>query len=140
MEGIKMVSGQQPGPMQQGQYPMYQPMYQPPHRSTGDMMKTMFLSNLMIGMAVALGLVLMWVGALIWGFTTDHDVANIGMAIKSFGMLALVGALLLGGLARQDLDRWVRVIMIFSAALLLIFIGFWSGMWSALGINIPIGV
>lgn len=97
------------------------------------MMKSMFLSNMMIGMAVALGLVLMWVGALIWGFSTDHDVKDIGMAIKSLGMLALVGALLLGGLARQDIDRWVRVIMIFSGALLLIFIGFWIGMWSALG-------
>ena len=129
-----MVSGQPP--MQQP-YQMYQPAYQPPHRSTGDMMKTMFLSNMMIGLAVGLGLLLMWIGALIWGFSNDSDVKNIGMAIRSFGLLALAGAMLLGGILRDDIEKWVRVMLIFSAALLLIFIGFWTGFWSALTISIP---
>ncbi len=115
---------------------MYQPAYQPPHRSTGDMMRTMFLSNMVIGLAVVVGLLLMWIGALIWGFSSDSDVKNIGMAIRSLGMLALVGALLLGGLVRDDMDRWVRVILIFSASLILIFIGFWSGFWTALGFDV----
>ena len=124
-----MVSGQPP--MQQP-YQMYQPAYQPPHRSTGDMMKSMFLSNMMIGLAAGLGLLLMWVGALIWGFTpTNHDVKNIGIAIRSLGMLALVGAMLLGGMLRDDMEKWVRVVMIFSAAVLLVAIGFWNGFWWA---------
>jgi len=102
------------------------------------MMKSMFLSNMVIGLAVVLGLLLMWIGALIWGFSNDSDVRDIGMAIKSLGMLALVGSLLMAGLVRDDMDKWVRVILIFSASLLLIFIGFWSGMWSALGVSIDI--
>ena len=130
-----MVSGQPP--MQQP-YQMYQPAYQPPHRSTGDMMKTMFLSNMMLGLAVGLGLLLMWVGALIWGFSNDNDVQDIGMAIKSFGMLALVGAMLLGGILRDDIEKWVRVMLILSGALLLIFVGFWTGFWTALTVSISI--
>ncbi len=89
----------------------------------------MFLSNLMIGLAVGLGLLLMWIGALIWGFSTNHDVQNIGIAIRSLGVLALVGALLLGGMARDDWEKGVRMMAILTGALLLIFIGFWNGFW-----------
>jgi hypothetical protein len=109
---------------------MYQPAYQPPHRSPGDMMKSMFLSNMMLGLAVGIGLLLMWIGSLIWGFSTDRDVMNIGIALRSFGVLALVGAMLLGGLVREDMEKWVRVVLIFSGAVLLIFIGFWNGFWT----------
>ncbi len=113
--------------MQQGQYQMYQPMYQQPQRSTADMMKHMFLSNLMIGLGVTLGLILMWLGSIITGLSTDVDVDKMGLVIKSIGTLALTGVLLLGGIARQDMERWVRVVMIFSAALIIIFVGFWAG-------------
>jgi len=134
-----MVSGQPP--MQQP-YQMYQPAYQPPHRSTGDMMKSMFLSNMMLGLAVGIGLLLMWIGALMWGFSTNtanpnRDVQNIGYAVRSFGLLAVAGGMLLGGMLRDDIEKWVRVVLIFSAALLLIFIGFWTGFWTAFGISIP---
>ena len=108
-------------------YQMYQPAYQPPHRSTGDMMKMMFLSNLMIGLGATLGLVLMWLGSIVVGLSTDPDVDKMGLVIKSLGTLALTGVLLVGGLARQDFEKWVRVVMIFSAALIVIFIGFWAG-------------
>ena len=108
-------------------YQMYQPAYQPPHRSTGDMMKTMSLSNLMIGLGATLGLVLMWLGSIVVGLSTDPDVDKMGLVIKSLGTLALTGVLLVGGLARQDFEKWVRVVMIFSAALIVIFIGFWAG-------------
>ena len=101
-------------------------------------MKSMFLSNMMLGLAVGLGLLLMWLGALIWGFSNDSDVRNIGMAIRSFGLLALVGAMLLGGLVREDMEKWVRVMLIFSGALLLIFIGFWTGFWTAFGVSLSI--
>lgn len=99
-------------------------------------MKTMFLSDMVLAIAVALGLLLMWIGALIWGFSSDRDVKNIGIAIRSLGMLGLVGAMLLGGLVRHDMEKWVRFILILSGALLLIFIGFWNGFWSALGIDL----
>ena len=126
MEGIKMVSGQTP---QQGPYPMYQPVYQQPmHRPVSETMRT-FVSDSVLAIAIMLGLVLMWLGALMWGFSTDRDVRNIGMAVRSFGMLALTGALLLGGLLRNDSDKWIRWMLILSGTLLLIFIGFWSGFW-----------
>jgi len=95
------------------------------------MMKSMFLSNMMLGLAVGIGLLLMWIGALIWGFSTDHDVQNMGIALRSFGVLALVGAMMLGGLVRDDIEKWVRVVLIFSASVLLIAIGFWNGFWWA---------
>jgi len=101
------------------------------------MMKSMFLSNLMIGLAIGLGLLLMWIGALIWGFSSNHDVQNIGMAIRSLGLLGLVGALLLGGIVRDDIEKWVRFIMIIGGALVLIFIGFWTGFWAPVTISIP---
>ena len=101
-------------------------------------MKTMFLSNMMIGLAVGLGLLLMWIGALIWGFSSDSDVKNIGMAIRSFGMLALVGAMILGGILRDDMERWIRLAMMLGGVLLLIFIGFWTGFWTALTVSFTI--
>ena len=91
------------------------------------MMKMMFLSNLMIGLGATLGLVLMWLGSIVVGLSTDPDVDKMGLVIKSLGTLALTGVLLVGGLARQDFEKWVRVVMIFSAALIVIFIGFWAG-------------
>ncbi len=98
------------------------------------MMKSMFLSNLMIGLAIGLGLLLTWIGALMWGFTTNssnpsRDVANIGIALRSFGVLILVGAMLLGGMVRDDWEKGVRLIAVLSGVLILIFIGFWNGFW-----------
>ena len=125
MEGIKMVSGQ-PGP--QGPYPMYQPVYQPV-KSTSDTIKGLMFSNMMIALMVGAGLLLMWLGSLLWGFSDDSDVDDIGMFLRSLGMLLLVGMLLMTGLVRTDMNNWVRVVLILSATLMLIYIGFWAGFW-----------
>jgi hypothetical protein len=34
------------------------------------------------------------------------------------------------------MEKWVRVFLILGAVLLLIFIGFWSGFWSVIGIDL----
>jgi len=136
MEGIKMVSGQTPGPMQQGPYQMYQPVYQPPQRSTAETLKTMFLSDMMLAIFFGIGLLLIWLGSLMWGTANDSDGRDWGMMVKSFGMLVLTGAMLLAGLVRHDMEKWVRVFLILGAVLLLIFIGFWSGFWSVIGIDL----
>jgi hypothetical protein len=132
MDGIKM--GQPP---QQGPYPMYQPVYQPPvHRPMSEMMKGL-VSDTMLVLAVGLGLVLTWIGAVIWGLVDDPDADKIGQFFKSLGMLVLTGSLMLGGMLRHDLDKWLRWMLVLAGTLILIFIGFWSGFWSVLSITIP---
>ena len=111
---------------------MYQPAYQPPmHRPMSDMMRG-FVSDTILALAVVLGLLLTWVGALIWGFSNDTDVQNIGMLFRSFGVLILTGALLLGGVLRQDMEKTVRWMLILGGTLILVVIGFWSGFWWAM--------
>lgn len=122
MEGIKMAS--QPGP--QGPYPMYQPVYQPPHRSTGETLKSLLLSDMVLTIAFGLGLILMWIGALIYGLSNDGDAIKIGMVVQSFGVLLLTGGLLVGGFVRNDIDKHVRYGMLIAGILLLIFVGFWG--------------
>jgi hypothetical protein len=99
-----------------------------------EMMKT-FVSDTILALGIVLGLFLVWIGALIWGFSGDPDVKNIGMLFRSFGILILSGGLLLGGLLRHDMDKWIRWMLILSATLILIFIGFWTGFWSVLGLD-----
>lgn len=114
---------------------MYQPVYQPPvHRSMSETMRSMF-SDTLLALGIGLGLILTWIGALIWGFSDTSDGRDVGMLVRSFGILILTGVLFIGGVLRHDMDKWVRWMLILSATLLLIFIGFWSGFWSALGVD-----
>jgi hypothetical protein len=86
----------------------------------------MFLSDMMLAVAFVIGLLLMWIGALIWGTANDRNVEDLGMIVKSLGVLALTGAMLLGGLVRHDMDKVVRGVLVIGAVLLLIFVGFWG--------------
>jgi hypothetical protein len=115
--------------MQQGPYQMYQPVYQMPQKSTAETLKTMFLSDMMLAIFFGIGLLLMWVGSLIYGTANDNDGQDLGMIAKSFGMLVLTGAMILAGLVRHDMEKLVRLGLILSATLLLIFVGFWAGVW-----------
>ena len=114
---------------------MYQPAYQPMHRPMSETMKS-FVSDTILALGIVLALFLTWIGALIWGFADDQDVRDIGTLVRSFGILILTVALLLGGLLRSDMDKWVRWMLILSGTLILIFIGFWQGFWSAIGIDL----
>ena len=105
---------------------MYQPMYQPPHRSTGETLKSLFLSNLVLALGFAAGLVLMWIGALIYGWSNDTDVDKFGMTVQSLGVLALTLVMFLGGFIRSDIDMKVRYGMLLGGVLLVIFVGFWG--------------
>jgi len=115
---------------------MYQPVYQMPQKSTAETLKTMFLSDMMLAIFFGIGLLLIWLGSLMWGTANDSDGRDWGMMVKSFGMLVLTGSMLLAGLVRHDMEKWVRVFLILGAVLLLIFIGFWSGFWSVIGIDL----
>jgi len=90
----------------------------------------MFLSDMMLAIFFGIGLLLIWLGSLMWG-TADpgSDGRDWGMIVKSFGMLVLTGAMILAGLVRHDMEKLVRLGLILSATLLLIFVGFWTGFW-----------
>jgi len=108
---------------------MYQPAYQQPvHRPMSDVIRGL-VSDTVLVLAVGLALLLTWIGALIWGFSGDPDVQDIGMLFRSFGVLILSGALLLGGLLRQDMDKTLRWGMMLSGVVVLVAIGFWADFW-----------
>jgi zinc transporter ZupT len=108
---------------------MYQPAYQPPmHRPMSEMMRG-FVSDTILALGVLLGLLVTWIGALIWGFSNDPDVQDIGMLFRSFGVLILSGGMLLGGILRQDLDKSLRWGLILGGVIVLVAIGFWSLFW-----------
>ena len=124
MDGIKM--GQPP---QQGPYPMYQPAYQQPmHRPLSETMRGL-VSDTILVLGIGLGLLLTWLGALFWGLSDDADVDKIGMVFRSFGILLVTAVMLLAGVLRHEMEQWIRWILILSATLILIFIGFWVGFW-----------
>lgn len=121
MEGIKMVSGQTSGP--QGPYPVYQPAYQPPHKPLTDYLKPL-LSDLVLAALVWLGLLLMWLGSLLAG-TADPGDENVGLGFKSFGMLLTTWGLIICGVLRHDIEKWVRFAMIAAGTLLIVAVGYW---------------
>jgi hypothetical protein len=45
-------------------------------------------------------------------------------------MLLLTLALFLGAVLRHDVDKAVRNAMLISGTLLIIFVGYWTGLWS----------
>ncbi len=131
MDGIKM--GQPP---QQGPYPMYQPVYQQPvHRPMSETLRS-FVSDTILVLGIGLGLLLIWIGAVIWGLIDNADADKVGMFLRALGMLILTSVLMLGGVLRQDMDKWIRWMLILSATLLLIFIGFWTDFWTAFGFSV----
>lgn len=88
------------------------------------------LSDVMLAGLTWIGLLLIWIGSLIWGTADTRGGIDAGIGIKSFGMLLVTWALVIGGMLRHDLDQKVRLAMIVAGTLLIIFVGYWSsGMW-----------
>jgi len=127
LDGIKMASGQ---PGAQGPYPGWQqPAYQPPHRKVSDYVQVI-VGDLFLAIAVALGLFLLWLGSLIYGVADTDTGFDVGSAFHSFGMLLLTLALFLGAVLRHDMDNRVRVSLVTAGTLLIIFVGYWTGLWT----------
>jgi hypothetical protein len=105
-------------------------MYQPPRKAPVEYMKP-FVSDVMLTVLVVVGLLLMWLGSLLFGVSDDVDVDKVGLGIKSFGMLIVTVALFAGGILRTEMDRWIRVAMIAAAVVLICIVGFWghAGLW-----------
>jgi len=113
-------------------------MYQPPRKALAEYMKPL-MSDGMLVVLVVLGLLLMWLGSLLYGVSDDVDVDKVGLGVKSFGMLVVTMALLAGGILRTDMDRWVRVAMIGAAVVLVCIVGFWghAGLAGDINVRIP---
>ncbi len=111
----------QPGP---GQYPMYQQPYQPPHKSPGDMIKSL-VSDTMLALAMVLGLFLVMIGSWLIGMMDTEGGVNVGQVVMSLGVFLLTVGSLLGAILRHDLDKYIRATLILFATALIIFVGFW---------------
>ncbi len=89
-----------------------------------DHIKPVF-SDALMALGLALAIFLVWLGAVISGWSTDNDIDKAGSFVASFGMLLLTVVLLIGGLIRSDMERAVRVAMIVGAVVLIAWVGFW---------------
>lgn len=83
------------------------------------------LSDVMMAIVLVLAIFLVWLGAVIAGWSSDNDIEKAGTFVSSFGMLLLTIALFVGGMIRADIEKWVRVAMIIGAVLLIAWVGFW---------------
>jgi len=112
------------GPQPQGQYPGYVPVYQPVRRPLIDSVRTL-VSDLMLAIAVVVGLLFLMLGWLILGLTGSSGVMDFGQVLRALGLFVLTVAMLLAGLIRVDMDKWVRVSLIIGTVLLITWEGFW---------------
>lgn len=120
-----MASGQPMGPAPQGQYPGYAPVYQPVHKPMIESVRPI-VSDLMLAIAAVVGLFLLMLGWMIFGLADTNAGADAGQVVKAFGLFILTVAMMLGGLIRVDMEKWVRVSLVIGAVLLVTWEGFWS--------------
>lgn len=123
-----MASGQTPAPAQPGQYPGYAPVYQPAPRPAIEYMRPLF-SDVLIAVAVVIGLFLVMLGSVFWGIADENTLRDGGQIVKAVGMFLITVAMLVGALVRVDVDKWVRVALILGAVLLISWVGFWWTTW-----------
>lgn len=119
-----MASGQPIGPAPQGQYPVYAPVYQPPHKSAGESMKSL-ASDWIIALGAVVGLFVMWIGWLVYVVADSGDGRDVGQIVNSFGLLILTAVMMLGGIIRADMEKSVRGSLVIGAVVLVIFEGLW---------------
>jgi len=104
---------------------MYQPAYQPPRKPLSDYLKVL-LSDVILAALLFIGMLLLWLGS-VWAGASDSLDKDGALGVKSFGMLLVTWALIIGGVLRHDIEKWARVAMIAAGTLLIIAIGYWSG-------------
>lgn len=85
----------------------------------------MLVSDGIIALGAALAIFLLWLGAVITGLS-DGDGYKAGEFFNSLGMMLLTMVLLVGGLIRADIEKWVRVAMVIGAILLIWWVGFYT--------------
>jgi len=105
-----------PAPVQQP--PVPQPTYSPkPSRDINlHGIFDMVFSKTFIILGVALGILLIWIGAIWWGFASaDADLDTtyeLQLLVNSFGFMILSISLLGGGIFNKNIDKHVRSAMV----------------------------
>jgi hypothetical protein len=91
------------------------------------------ISDLMLAAMLWIGLLLVWLGSLIAGVADTRGAVEIGLAVKSFGVLLATWGLVIGGMLRHDMEKWVRFAMIAAGTLIILAVGYWSASVWAMG-------
>ncbi len=81
---------------------------------------------MILAIGVIIGLFLVMLASILAG-VSDYPSSgwDISMALRAFGVFLLTATMFLGGLVRVDMEKWVRVALIFGAVLLVSWVGFW---------------
>ncbi len=112
------------GPPPQGQYPGYAPVYQPVRKPLIDSVRPL-VSDLMLAIAAVVGLLLLMVGWMVLGLADTSAGIDFGQVFRALGLFVLTASMMLGGLIRTDMDKWVRASLIIGTVLLVTWEGFW---------------
>lgn len=120
-----MASGQPTGPAPQGQYPGYAPVYQPVHKQPIEYLRPV-VSDVLLAIGIVVGLFLLMLGWIIFGVADTGSGRDAGQVVKALGLFILTAVMILGGLIRVDMEKWVRASLIVGAVLLISWVGFWT--------------
>jgi len=107
---------QQPQPQQQPPQPMA-PQYYPKPKSFEETLA----SNMMIFIAVFFGFLMIFIGKILFLFTTG-DAAKVGSVLIALGAFVMGALLLFAMVMRNDINRWVRVAVILFVIVLTIYL------------------
>ncbi|UCE45119.1 MAG: hypothetical protein JSU93_06975 [Methanobacteriota archaeon] len=91
-----------------------------------------FASDVILAIAIVVGLFFLMLGAIISGTANDSDMRDAGMVLKALGLFILTAGMLLGAVLRTDVNKWVRVALLLTATAMIILIGFWGSFWPAI--------
>ena len=127
-EGIKMSSGQSSEPQQQAPYPAYGMQYQPAHRPPSEYVRSL-ASDLWLALGVVAGLFLLMIGSIVCGVADTSGGWDAGMVVKALGLFIVTAAMFMGGILRNDMNKWVRVALLLAATVLIVLVGFWGSFW-----------
>jgi hypothetical protein len=83
----------------------------PGNEPVHQLLQFMFTKNLIVA-AILLGILFIWIGAIVLTFSTNYTGARAAQVLNSLGFF-IVGAYLIGGgIVNDNMDRYVRLGMI----------------------------
>ena len=89
-----------------------------PMRQMGGLLDTLFSKTFII-LGALLGILLAWIGGIIFIFSTDLTGLRAAIVINSLGFAGLGIFLIGGGIANNKMDKFVRLGMIFGGSVLI---------------------